>query len=278
VNGKSTTTKQVLRYMDPAEVRRRIQEDRKLRRANWQRPGPKPGGTRARKAQLHGPPRPLVFYVPETLDLERFPAAWRCPIMYLTSTIHLHWVRKWKWLSGRDDRHRYVRLKSRYLTKIVPPALWPRIRHRLEDDGLLECDGATIAGKKCLGYRLGAAHRQARATVCADDAFARKVRRLYEEIEQDLQPQHHHLRAWLGHLDIDLDGALALVGALRLKRKKRKAGPGQEPYTTDQFRQDMGRGTPPDGRQVRPRALTVDVVEERPPAVFVGGRQGTREH
>jgi hypothetical protein len=225
---KSTKPKRVIRYMDPAEYLRRLLDEKERTRANWRRPGPKPGTPR--KKPLHGPPKPVKFYLPETLDVERYAPELRWPIAYLSDRIHRGRVWRWKWL--RQDG--YTPLKHDYLTKIIPGPLLRRVRRRLIEDGVIECDFTAMIGSKCFGYRLKAAYQQVRSVACTDDAFARRVRRLYDTLEQDLQAEHRHLLDWLRRVDIDLKRAAAIVRRLPLPRKKRK-----QKYTVEQYRREL---------------------------------------
>jgi hypothetical protein len=205
-----------------------LERQRRRRPANARRPGPKPGS--ARKAPLHGPPKPITLYVPEMLDLERYPPDLRWPIAYLADRIHRGRVWRWKWVEADG----YTRLKWKYLAKVVTGRSLRTVRRRLIDDGVIECDFAAVAGSKAYGYRLAPGYRQTRAAVCTDDAFARRVRQLYDARQQELQPEHRPLLAWLRRVDIDLKRAAAIIRRLPLPRKKRK-----ERYTAAQYRREL---------------------------------------
>lgn len=54
----------------------------------------------------------------------------------------------------RKDRHGYTPLKVAYLRKVIPQTLEKELRMRLQEAGVVECDGHYIEGQKSFGYRL----------------------------------------------------------------------------------------------------------------------------
>jgi hypothetical protein len=205
-----------------AEVERRGAE----RRANYRKPGPKRGTPRRRPARWDPlNDKPAALYVPIKLDPASIPAAIRWCVLYVLSLIHF------KAATWRADAHGYVRLKQRYLIRVVPQRVLREVWRWLEQRGIVECDNRTAAGKKCTGYRLTEAYKQTHRVVCLDPALNTKIK---ARAERDLLPVHRELRACLDAVRFDLDRALAIIATMKPRRRRRK-----RPLTVRQYRREL---------------------------------------
>lgn len=209
---------------------RQFERDDRLRRIPYKRPGPKPGTARGpRKAPANG--KPAAFYVPINIDLGEYPADLRWYIAYFLNLIHWRWICKWKWLSTKERSERFVRLKARYVTRIIPPKAWAKVKRLLLDAKVVECDGIANAGRKCLRYRLRDNYSATHRIVCTDNSINRRIWRLMVKDEMTRQPVHRWLRQNLDRLEIDVGKAVAIIAKLKPKKRKRKV-----PSSTAEYR------------------------------------------
>jgi hypothetical protein len=174
--------------------------------------------------------RPLRMYVPVRLDLATVPRHLRWFAAYFTSTVHLHWVRRWRWLHKKGERA-YVRLCHRLLRKVIPEKSLVETKKLLIGNGILECDRAWAPGK-AFGYRLADDYRETAVVVCYDTDLCAKVRGLYAHQERDLRPVHRALREDLERMVFDMDRARPIIATLKPKKKRR-----QVPLSTAEYRQ-----------------------------------------
>jgi hypothetical protein len=198
---------------------------------NRPKPGPKKGSHYKRfvgpewNAATHDP---IDFYKPTAIDLIRYPEKWRWPIAHLLDLIHYKNFSRYKWL---EPLYRFVRLKARYLTKVIPSKRLQKIKRRLVEDGVIEIDNDVWPGQQCKGYRLTPEYRSTHLLTCTDDDFCRKVYRVRHRHDDNLQPVHRWLLRNLERVTIDMDDAKEIVAELSPKKKKRKV-----PYTTAEYR------------------------------------------
>lgn len=164
--------------------------------------------------------RTAHLYVPINLDLSIYPLKYRGPIAYLLDLIHR------KTCSWQADEHGFVRLKSEYLTKVIPPRLWNGLlRDYLESGGgvipgtderyptVVQTD-AYDQGIKCRGYKLVDEYRSMGLSKCEDPKFITKLKRVKKEDDKRLLPVHLHLREQFKRLEFDLPRALKIINTL----------------------------------------------------------------
>jgi len=130
---------------------------------------------------------------------------------YLLNLIH------WRHIYRRADEDEFVYLKYDYLTRVIDKTIWLALRQRLEDFGVIECDGLCLEGVKSYGYQLCAGFRETRRIVCQDDAFSAKVLRVQRERDKVLLPVHHWFRSHLDLLDFDMAKAREIISTTQPK-------------------------------------------------------------
>src|SRR5262249_44161980 len=100
--------------------------------------------TLARNAP-HRPPRirrddPVGFFVSPRVRREWFPSERQYQqACYFLDLIHLHRVLRWKWLGEK-----FVRLKVRYLLRVIPQKDWLPLKQLLLRRGVIECDDKAV--------------------------------------------------------------------------------------------------------------------------------------
>jgi hypothetical protein len=111
-----------------------------------------------------------------------------------------------------------VPLKFDYLREVIPDRHLVPLKNALIADGVIECDGNYIEGRKSLGYRLGLSHWKSRIIRVAvgDKATADKLRAArrakYKKVRLDV---HVWLRSHFKRLEVDLSLALSLLSGHR---------------------------------------------------------------
>src|SRR5262245_58500646 len=128
---------------DEEAERREVEAERKrlaTRAANAKNRPPRPPAPRTGK--------PAVFYQPLNLDMDKFPAHLRWPILYFLTLIH------WKWCCRKANRDGFVQLLYSLITKVIPRADWKAVKAALIERGVVECDGMAARGRKALGFRV----------------------------------------------------------------------------------------------------------------------------
>jgi hypothetical protein len=206
-----------------AEVDRRGAE----RRANYRKPGPKPGTPRRRPVRWDpAVDKPAAQYWPVRLNPEDFPARLRWYLGHVLNLIHF------KAATWRADADGFVRLNARLLAKVIPSRLLPEVRGLLR--GIAPCDNKVAVGRKSLGYRLSEAYRQTRRVVCPDPAFNARLKALAQQDDRYLTQEHKALRVWFDRLQFDLAKALSIIATLKPRRRKRK-----EKLTAEEYRRAL---------------------------------------
>jgi hypothetical protein len=152
--------------------------------------------------------KPAAFYVPVEYDLAGLPSNWRWPTAYFLNQIH------WGNACWRADRFGYVRLKHRYLNRVIPDGMIRPIRKRLEADGVIEVD-PELQPNCSFGHKLTDRYRRTHRIECDDLKLNKRIWRLLQEDERDLLPVHRHLKAKMDLLEVDLERARAIIAGLR---------------------------------------------------------------
>jgi hypothetical protein len=151
----------------------------------------------------------VYLYVPANLNSASVLPA-RCPsrsVDYLHYLLHL--IVRGRVLK-KVDRDGYVRLKLKYILKVIPNRAWPEVLAAAVEAGLVERDRRFEKGRKSMGYRLGQAFQvPASRVLCRSPVVATKIRRLREQefFHTPDSPEHLHLLKWLKRLDIDREAA-----------------------------------------------------------------------
>jgi hypothetical protein len=150
--------------------------------------------------------KPSAFYVPRNLDPRIIPCGCRMYAAYLLNLIH------WRWICWRADSRGFVRLKHDYITRVVPPEIWPSLRDTLEAAGVIDVDRRYRPGAQCYGYRLQGAYCQARRIVCTNDTINVHIAALYARDRP--RPVHDWLAEKLDYLDFDLPRAERIIATM----------------------------------------------------------------
>jgi hypothetical protein len=202
-----------------------IQADLARKAARTIKPGPKPGSQRIRIDPATV--KDAAFYVPVDLDLEKLLGPrlkWYGA--YLLNLIHMR--QAW-W---RADADGWVRLKARYLLRVIPTKDFKPLKEALVKAGVLEVNPTECWGR-CNGYRITEPFRKTYRVVCPDAMINRKIYVAYND-GIGLLPVHRWLEGKLAQLSFDLDAARAILATMKPKRKRR-----QERLTPAEYRQRL---------------------------------------
>lgn len=156
--------------------------------------------------------KPPAFYVPREMSPATIPKGQRQLAAFLLNLIH------WKWVCWQADDAGYVRLKAEYVTKIIPPTVWPALRTRLEAMGIIEVDNHYVHGGRrpqAMGYRVTPGYHNTKRIECSDPVLARRIKRAYAADSVPWRPIHHHLRAQLDRVEIDLEKAERIITTMQ---------------------------------------------------------------
>lgn len=159
--------------------------------------------------------KPCWLYVPETFDPKVLPADLK---QHADSARYfLHRI-IWGQIMKKRTLDNYVPLKFDYLREVIPDRILAPLKKALIVEGVIECDGNYIEGRKSLGYRLGLSHWKARIIRVAvgDKTTATKLRAVrrakYKKVRLDV---HVWLRSKFKTLNVDLPLALSLLSGHR---------------------------------------------------------------
>lgn len=167
------------------------------------------------KHKKKGRKKPCWLYVPETFDPEVLPADLK---PHADSARYILHRIIWGQVMKKRTIDNYVPLKFDYLREVIPDRIIARLKTVLIAEGVIECDGNYIEGRKSLGYRLGLSHWKARIIRVAvgDKATANKLRAArrakYKKVRLDV---HLWLRSKFKRLEVDLPLALSLLSGHR---------------------------------------------------------------
>ena len=106
-----------------------------------------------------------------------------------------------------------VRLKAKYMRKVIPNRKLPKIRAAAVNGGVIKWDRRYVKGKESMGYQLTEAYRVEPRQVECLGAVAAKIRKVRETefFHVAESPEHQHLLKWLRLLEIDEAGARRTV-------------------------------------------------------------------
>ncbi|MHB8971321.1 MAG: hypothetical protein ACYC3X_18845 [Pirellulaceae bacterium] len=149
-----------------------------------------------------------AFYVPVNMDPKMIPRGQRQLAAYVLNLVH------WKTACWQADRHGYVHLMNKFLTKIIPQAEWSPLRERLEGLGVLEIDSHYMKGLQAMGYRIPAEYRATRRVICSDPQLAERIAQAYRFESIPWLPVHKQLAAALNRLTMDMEHAARVIPAL----------------------------------------------------------------
>lgn len=176
-----------------------------------------------------GPVEQVTFYIPKNFDPERYgftDSTEQFYVYYFLDLIHQRTARK------EANEEGFVQLKSHYVRKVVPPALWREIKDVLpakKQEGrepVIRRDLLVIKGVKSEGFRLTKRFtREFRRIVCDDDEVNRRIQKLGLSSDQasslhqtcKLLPVHRWLEGHLRRLHFDASKAAEIIKALRPK-------------------------------------------------------------
>lgn len=159
--------------------------------------------------------KPCWLYVPETFDPKVLPAdlkPYADPARYFLHRII------WGQVMKKRTIDNYVPLKFDYLREVIPDRILVSLKNALIAEGVIECDGNYIEGRKSLGYRLGLKYWKARIIRVAvgDKATADKLRAArrakHKKVRLDV---HVWLRSKFKRLEVDLPLASSLLSGHR---------------------------------------------------------------
>ncbi len=150
---------------------------------------------------------PVAFYVPTRLDQNAFPDHLWPYAAYFLNLLH------WKWICWQGDDNGFIRLKHKYITRIIPRAYWAGIRDKLVGRGIVLESRSFESGRKALGFKLAPNYWQVQRIVCTDDKINQRIQKVYREQNQ-LLPVHRWLVSKLGDLRCDMDQAKRIFGTL----------------------------------------------------------------
>ena len=159
--------------------------------------------------------KPCWLYVPETFDPEVLPADLKPHAD--SARYFLHRI-IWGQVMKKRTIDNFVPLKFDYLREVIPDRILVSLKMALIAEGVIECDGNYIEGRKSLGYRLGLSHWKARIIRVAvgDKPTADKLRAArrakYKKVRLDV---HVWLRSKFKRLEVDLPLALSLLSGHR---------------------------------------------------------------
>lgn len=149
--------------------------------------------------------RPAAFYVPVNSQLqpqfEEYDA-------YFLNLLH------WKWLCWQADGRGWIRLKTRYITRVIPRDVWPNLCETLVGQAVIYQSGFFVPGVCSRKYQIAPDHRCTRRLGCSNPVLAARIRSVYDE-RNHLQPVHRWLRDKLGLITLDCTKAESVLQSLR---------------------------------------------------------------
>ncbi len=148
------------------------------------------------------------FYVPVNLAPEIFPKDHRWFVAYFLNLLH------WKWLCWQADAKGWIHLKRYYLTRVIPPEIWPAIRDRLVGKGVIDFDRFWTPGKESQGYKLAPEYRQTKRIACKNEALARRIWAVYASESVPLIPVHRWLADKLDLIEFDTASACKIIDTM----------------------------------------------------------------
>ena len=149
-----------------------------------------------------------AFYVPVSFDSSMFPVEQQDYVHYFLNLLH------WKTIHWQADHKGFVNLKHRYLCRVIPKAIWPDIRERLDAEGIVEWDRHYCPDYKCYGFRLTEEFRKTRRVACTDPKVAKAIQRIAQERANKSLPVHRWLESKLNLLEFDLPRAVKIVNTM----------------------------------------------------------------
>ncbi len=150
-----------------------------------------------------------AFYVPINLALGKLPPAERELAAYFLNLLH------WKWICWDGDKRGFIRLKRAYLTSVIPQAIFPRMRNRLVDLGVIDWDRSYVAGERSQGYRLRPEYRKTERIRCTDPDLSRRIIRNYKTMYGRVLPVHRWLAEKLILIEVDMAKAHEIIETLK---------------------------------------------------------------
>lgn len=118
----------------------------------------------------------------------------------------------WKWICWRADPDGFIRLKTRYLRRVVSDKSLGEIRKTLSDSGVIDWDRSFVDGKRCMRYRVRERYQLTRLFRCDDHNLVRKVQKL--DREQVPLPVHRWLKDQLRQLEFDRSIAETIIAGM----------------------------------------------------------------
>lgn len=162
-----------------------------------------------------GHKKPVWLYAPETFAPEVMPGDLK---PHADSARYLLHRIIWGQVMRKRTIDNYVPLKFDYLREVIPDRILAPLKKALITEGVIECDGHYIEGRKSLGYRLGPSYRDARIirVAVSDEPTAKKIRAVrrakYKKVRLDV---HRWLRSQFKRLEVELPLALSLLSGHR---------------------------------------------------------------
>lgn len=157
--------------------------------------------------------RTIKFYV-KSDAADVLPEPWRKHADYANYFQHRIIVGQSLWQVD-DDEGKFTLLKCEHLRSVIPKSILTKLRDAMLDIGLIECDGDFVIGKKSLGYRLGHEflNRPTLRISCRDELLAGRIKEIKRSEYKSYTKVHRYLLCWLKRVQVDLDGAFAMLAA-----------------------------------------------------------------
>jgi hypothetical protein len=152
--------------------------------------------------------KPLAFYVPVNLDPTVIRKGQRQLAAFFLNLLH------WRWCCWQADANGWIRLKQEYITRVIPPDVWPALRDRLIGRRIVQHKDLWTPGKCCMGYRVAPEYRKTKRIECTDPELAERIRQVYASESVPLLPVHRWLLDKLEHLDFDLERAERIISTM----------------------------------------------------------------
>jgi hypothetical protein len=201
-------------------ARQQAIEDAK-HRANFKKPGPKPGSRRAPRVPPWNPKKdqPARFLVSRKIVREWFPDDrhwWHARYFFN--------IVRWRKVTWRANGEGFVQLCARLMAKVTPSPVLQAVKNVLLERGVVQKDDIVDRGKS-MGWKIAAEYLNDIDTVtCELDELNRNIHRAHAKVDRKLTPTCRWLKEKfaLFEFDSNRERALNIISKLKPRSRKKK--------------------------------------------------------